>query len=706
MGNRIGVAVLLAVSAATGQTPSRSQLPDQRLPRQTAPTRAAMQGMFKNPAGAALGGVTVTLIMLSNGKSLPTLMTTGDGVFRVGGLPPGRYQVRATNGCYEPFEQGDITIPAGEVYVLEAVLKPRSPLPATCGPAVKPEITAEPAESSYHSLIPSPAESAGPNPLEPLPPDHLIFQPVGNRWPYEFPAYRRYNQKGEYINVDRHWYDPFNRNKLKGDYPIFGNRTFLNITATSDTFFEGRRLPTPSNVDTDRPDSANFFGRFGQLFTSENVAFTLDLFRGDAAFRPFDWRIRITPEVNVNYFLAKENGIVNADPSKGRTRLDSHGSLQEAFFEIKLADLSHEFDFVSARAGIQGFNSDFRGFIFSDQEPGLRIFGNLKSNRYQYNLAYFAMLEKDSNSGLNTFNYRHQQVMIANLYRQDFLKPGYTIQGSFHYDKDDPSFQFDTNNFLVRPSPVGNVKVHNIRAYYLGVTGDGHFGRMNITHAFYQVFGHDSFNSIAGRRVGINAQMAAVELSIDKDWIRYRTSFFFSSGEKHPTINPLTDKKVQQTVHGFDAIFDNPTFAGGIFSFWNREGIRLTGSGVGLTSPDSLLPSLRSSKIQGQANFVNPGLFLYNGGIDIDITPKLRGFLNTNLVRFQYTAPIETVLFQKPIHAGVGADYGLGATYRPPLSDNIIITAGVSAFAPFQGFRDIYTGQTLFSAFANVRFRF
>ncbi len=33
--------------------------------------------------------------------------------------------------------------------------------------------------------------------------------------------------------------------------------------------------------------------------------------------------------------------------------------------------------------------------------------------------------------------------MIANLYRQDFFKPGYTIQVSFHYDKDDPSFVFD-----------------------------------------------------------------------------------------------------------------------------------------------------------------------------------------------------------------------------------------------------------------------
>ena len=164
--------------------------------------------------------------------------------------------------------------------------------------------------------------------------------------------------------------------------------------------------------------------------------------------------------------------------------------------------------------GVQSFTSDFRGFIFSDQEPGVRLFGNLDSNRYQFNLAYFAMLEKDTNSGLNTMAYRNQQVMIANLYRQDFIKPGYTIQASFHYDKDDPSFQYDTNNFLVRPAPIGLVTPHSIRAYYYGLTGDGHFGKLNLTHAFYQVLGHDNFNEIAGRRADINAQMAAVEVSL------------------------------------------------------------------------------------------------------------------------------------------------------------------------------------------------
>jgi len=674
------------VVGVCGQTTTQ-----QRLPRATAPTTGAIQGVLRNGAGLGLGGAQVHLRNRATNVAVDGA-TTGDGVFRFVNLTPGGYELRAELEGFEPFYRDEIQVKAGDAIAVEATLKSIPIAPRKTPPGV----TSAPPDRT----VPMPDAvdtTAEAKPAEPLPSDDKVFVAMPNRWKYDWPAYRRYGPPGEVPYEKGHIYDPFNRNKFKGDEPIFGQQTFLNLNFTSETAVDGRILPVASGVSSANPGSSPFFGGFGQFAMSENLAFSIDLFHGDAAFRPVDWRIKVTPEINVNYLAAEETGIVNADVRQGTTRLDAHLGLQEAFVEVKLADLSHAYDFVSARAGIQTFNSDFRGFIFFDQEPGMRVFGTLDSNRYQYNLAYFAMLEKDTNSGLNTMQYRQQQVLVANLYRQDFFKQGYTIQASFHYDKDDASFQFDTDNFLVRPAPIGAVQPHAVRAYYYGLTGDGHIGRLNINHAFYQVLGHDSLNPIAGRRTDINAQMAAVELSLDKDWIRYRTSVFYASGDKNPRDG---------TARGFDSIFDDSNFAGGFFSFWNREGIRLSSTGVGLVSEGSLLPSLRSSKIEGQANFVNPGLMLYNAATDFEITPKLRGFVNLNLIRFVHTEPLELLLFQDNIHAGVGADTGIGVTYRPPLSENIVITGVVNGFIPFQGFKDIYTGQTLFSVAANVKFRF
>jgi len=503
--------------------------------------------------------------------------------------------------------------------------------------------------------------------------------------------------------VKGHWWDPFDRNKLKGDVPIFGQQTFFDFTGVSDTLLDVRRLPTPSNVSSARPGSSDFFGNGDQLFLDQVFLFSFDLFHGDTSFKPVDWRIRVTPAVSLNYLDVQERGIVNVDVSKGTTRLDSHLGFQEALGEVKLHDLSPNFDFVSVRAGIQQFNADFRGFIFVDEQPGVRFFGNLASNRWQYNLAYFNMLEKNTNSGLNSFALRHQQVFVANAYRQDFLFPGYTVQVNADYNDDAPTIHYDDNGFLVRPAPIGAVvsngmiQTHSIHAAYIGLNGDGHIGWLNLSHSFYQALGRDSFNAIAGRPVRINAQMAAAELSVDKDWARFKASVFYASGDAHPR---------DSEARGFDAIEDFPEFAGGIFSLWNREGIRLTGSGVNLTTPDSLLPSLRSSKDEGQANFVNPGIFLANAGSDFDLTPKLRGFVNVNYMRFMDTQPLELLLFQAPIHHTIGVDSSLGVKYRPPLTENISITGGAALLVPGAGLRNIYTGKTMFSLFTNVRFQF
>jgi hypothetical protein len=699
----IALGVILGARIAAGQDP-----PLQRIPRQALPTTGALQGVLLQENGLGLGGARVSMRNQATGAEV-LRSTTGDGVFLMPELPFGLYDLRVTLPGFADLERKSLLIKAGEVLVLELTGVRGTSMEArdvrdvvrASGGDPLPIIPNKGPDSAYRELIQGrELEPAGSDtqPLEPLPSEARVFQRVPDRWLYEFPEYRRYpGNNGEIQFMKGRTLDPFNRNKLKGDYPIFGGRTFLNLQFASDTFTVGRRIPLPSGVGSNEPDSEEFFGRFGQFAVIENISTSVQLFRGDAAFRPIDWQIKFTPEFNFNYVRVKENGILNIDVRRGPTRYDRHAGVQEAFFEIKLKDLTTEYDFVSARAGIQQFNSDFRGFIFFDQEPGLRIFGNFGNNKYQYNAAAFAMLEKDTNSGLNSFNYRNQNVFIANLYRQDFIKLGYTIQASFHYNKDDATLRYDNNNFLVRPQPIGGVKPHGIRAYYIGVAGDGHIGRINVSHAFYQVLGHDTNNPLSRKRMDINAQMAALELSIDKDWVRPRVSLYFASGEKNPNGN---------TAHGFDAIFDNPNFNGGFFSFWNREGIRLTGAGVGLVSDGSLNVSLRSSKIQGQASFNNPGIIMLNIGTDIDLTPRLRLFINENFLRFHHTAPLELLLFQKPIRKGVGFDSGIGIKYRPKLSDNIVINAGFNTFVPFQGFKDIYVGKTLFSLFSNIRFVF
>jgi hypothetical protein len=563
--------------------------------------------------------------------------------------------------------------------------------------------------------------------------------PRPDRWRYGFPEDTRH----EHGRLR----DPYHQNVFKGDYPIVGQDIFLQTTLESVTLAFGRRVPSPSNVSAARPGSREFFGRGEQFQLQQIWRADISLFKGDTAFTPVQWEIKVSPTFNINYLHTEELGIVNPDVREGRTRFDGHVSLQGAYFEMKLMDNprlfpflprrdddehgSPAYDFNAVRAGIQRFTSDFRGFIFSDEEPGVRLFGTLGANRYQYNIAYFYMLNKDSNSGLLSFDRRHQHVYIANLYRQDFLFKGWNANISFHYnqdlagkyDKDEESgvdgLHFNDNGFLVRPAAIGDATPHNLNVAYLGTASDGHIGRINVAHAFYWALGNDSHNPIAGRPVHVNAQMAALELAMDRDWLRPKVSVFWSSGDKNPT---------DSVARGFDTIFDNVNFAGGGqgflvnptttlqdrvlinpiiplgVSFWNRESIRLTGTNVGLQQPSSLVPSLRSSKEEGQANYVNPGIFIYNVGADAKLTPKLLGTVNFNYLRFHRPEAIRQALFQATIRPEIGYDYSFGAQYRPYLNEQFIVLGGMSVLVPGRGLKDIYTSPTMLSGFVAVKF--
>jgi len=532
-----------------------------------------------------------------------------------------------------------------------------------------------------------PTGAAGKDSVTSLPQTEADRREVRDRWRIGFPEYDRYGDKGargrDIPFTKGRWYDPYHQSKLKGDYPIIGNKVFMILSAVSSTSLELRRTPTPSDVSSVSPGSAEFFGRSEALALNQTFQFSFELFHGDSTYKPRDWAIKISPTFSLpNYVNARENGVINIDVRRGTNRTDTQVSLEEAFGEVKIADVNANFDFISARVGIQPFVSDFRGFIFSDNNLGARIFGSFDNNRVQYNIAYFSQLEKDTNSGLNRFESRHQHVFIANIFRQDFIRKGYTIQATGLFNEDRASRHYDRNGFQVRPAVIGDVRPHTIKVGYVGVNGDGHLGRLNLTNSYYYAFGRDDRNPIAGRAVHVSSQMAAVEASVDKDYFRFRGSFFFAQGDKNPTDSQAT---------GFDAILDDPNFVGGQFSFWNRSGIRLTQTAVGLVQPNSLLPSLRSSKTEGQANFVNPGILIYNAGVDVEVTQRIKAIFNANFLRFHRTESLEYVLFQPHIRHDIGWDYSVGVAYRPFLINNVTMTFGASTLKTGRGFRDIFT---------------
>jgi len=104
--------------------------------------------------------------------------------------------------------------------------------------------------------------------------------------------------------VKGHWYDPFNRNSSRGTTRSLGSDV-SQLHCTSETGFDGRRLPVPSGLDSVNKGSSGFFGRGEQAFTAENLRLSFDLFAA-IQFPPVDFRIHFTPEVSLNFLQARE----------------------------------------------------------------------------------------------------------------------------------------------------------------------------------------------------------------------------------------------------------------------------------------------------------------------------------------------------------------------------------------------------------------
>lgn len=528
------------------------------------------------------------------------------------------------------------------------------------------------------------------NPISPIPTPSLAdYQdsiPIPDRWGIV-----------DQLGYTESLLDPYNRNPLKADRPI-GNEWFYNVALISDTIVEVRDVPTPvGSSSTLSAGEIDVFGDQAQTLAVQNVAVEFVYYKGDTVFRPPDHEFRLTAAFNYNSVVLEEVQGVNADPRDGETRTDSQLGIQAAFYDKHLRNVSDRYDFDSLRVGIQPFNNDFRGFLFQDNQFGVRLFGIRDNNKWQYNLAWFRRIEKDTNSGLNDLGkgLRNDDVFVANLYRQDMPVKGFISQASVLYNRNTESeFYYNENEFIERPASLGFEAPRNYDVLYLGYSGDGHFGRLNLTTSNYFALGKQTRGVFVNDEVDINAFFHASELSMDFDWFRPRVSFIYASGDSDPFDDVAT---------GFDAVFENPIFAGTDTSYWNRQAVPLVAGGrVTISGRNSLLNSLRSSKEEGQSNFTNPGLVLLGVGADMDLMPSLRLSLNVNSLFFDKTEVLEAARNQPDIDKDIGLDASVSLTYRPLTSQNIILRASYATLLPSAGFDDLFPDETAGYFFFNA----
>jgi hypothetical protein len=443
-------------------------------------------------------------------------------------------------------------------------------------------------------------------------------------------------------------YDPYVPNPVKGDYPLFGDKVFFSATGVVDTFVDFKR-----NLD--------FFsgGRFRNVpYHEHNVlgqitaAAFFEIFQGDTVFAPKDWAIRLAP------IMRFRCGDLNAT---------DHGcgeffTMQEAFGELKLFEIGQTFDATSARVGLQGFTSDFFGLVYNDVQPGVRFFSEIERNRFKVNIAAFDRLNKEKLSALNEFSRREHQVVVAGLQWDDFIFDGFNVLPNFVFSSD---------------AAPGVAAGGHLTAYYFGLTTNGRIDRVNVASAFYWVTGHTANNTPNRNSQEISAGMAFTQVAYPIAFVNPRLAVAYATGDGDVTDNH---------AGGFDSVFDNVAFGGGQFSYLFGEKIQLGATTV--LRGNSVFPSLRGANATSQ--YVNPGVFAINPGIDVALTPTTTLEANYAYVRFDKTASLRAAAGGRNVSNEIGHELNAGVAWRPFLNEQVILFGGAAVFLPGQGIKDTF----------------
>jgi len=476
-------------------------------------------------------------------------------------------------------------------------------------------------------------------------PQELIPDPEG-----ELKLFDAAGHEVDYRKINR-LTDPYNQNILKGDFPIDGKHLYFVFNGISDaTYISGRSfIPV---VNNNFNNSFDFF---------DNVTTSIEFFSGTTAvFEPKRWDFKITPVFNFNDIPsppAGQAGFVN-EPFVG---------FQEAFVNVKLADLSPFFDTLNVQGGIFGVKNDFEGFIYNDQNRSAQMTATLDANQVQPAVFFSDRVFKDAVSALNTGIRRNDEVAGFNYVLND-IKPGLDLNLIYTHNN-------DTQLGLVKVNKINPNEALNVN--YLGAAVQGVAGRFDLSAGAYWAFGQDQNAFLTGAPENINSGMGFIKLDYPINFWKPHVALLVCTGQSQVNAN--------NQASGWDSINDATNFFGGQFSFF--EGNNIVGNFVNpkgqnkavfLSRANSVIPSIRNGN--QTSNFVNPGLVAFNAGVDVQLHPKVTLFTNYNAFSFQQNPGTFAVIdpaLPGEMGQNICTEASFGFFIRPGLADDFEINTGV-----------------------------
>ena len=332
------------------------------------------------------------------------------------------------------------------------------------------------------------------------------------------------------------WYDPYNPNTLKGDRPVFGEDWFVNARRRSrDTCSRRGRLPTPIGAQSTQRPAVERRVRPRQAVDVRRKPHrsACRCIKGDTAFKPPEFEFRFVPVLNFNRTHGR--GSARASTSiraRARTRNDNFARRAGSVRRLPVSATSRRATTsTSVRVGIQPFIVRL---------PRLPVPGPAarRAPLRQARQQPLAVQPRRGSGGsrrtptagstTSASALRDDDVFVANLYRQDFPVPGFTLAGTRDAttcNREDAEPFYDDNGFPVRPALLGDVRAARLRRRLPRLQRRRPFRPLEPDRRRSTArSGTTTAIRSSQQTVDISALFAAAELSRDFDWIRVRGS--------------------------------------------------------------------------------------------------------------------------------------------------------------------------------------